>query len=145
MQRSSIKNYSEESEKKIYDVKVLHVTEIKDYVLRQLIRILPFQPSLKNPSYTIETRSERNQRYYDEPENKCNSMVQQKKKSQQVFNKAKIYRLKPLLKRALKRMPSFPHHQRTFEYYNICIYLAKYIISFMVFIEPKHTLIGIYK
>ena len=84
VQRSSIKNYSEESEKKIYDVKVLHVTEIKDYVLRQLIRILPFQPSLKNQCYTIDTRSERNQRYYNEQENKCNQMVQQK--SQQVFN-----------------------------------------------------------
>jgi len=49
-------------------------------VLRHLIRVLPFQPSLKNQCYTIETRSERNQRYYNEPENKCNQMVGSAKK-----------------------------------------------------------------
>ena len=49
-------------------------------VLRQLIRVLPFQPSLKNQCYTIETRSEENQRYYNEPENKCNQMVGSAKK-----------------------------------------------------------------
>jgi len=124
------------------DVKVLHVKEIKAYVLRQLIRIVPFQPSLKNPCYTIETRSERNQRYYNELENKSNQMVQKNKKNQQVFNKAKSYRLKPLLKRALKQMPSFPHHQRTFEYYDICIYLAKYIIyNKHDFIDPRNIFI----
>ena len=71
-------------------------------------------------------------------------MVQQK--SQQVFNKAKSYRLKPLLKRALKRMPSFPHHQRTFEYYNICIYLSIYLAKYIIynkdnFIDPRNILI----
>ena len=111
-------------------------------VLRQLIRVLPFQPSLKNQCYTIETRSERNQRYYNELENKSNQMVQQNKKSQQVFNKAKSYRLKPLLKRALKQMPSFPHHQRTFEYYDISVYLAKYIkYNKHDFIDPRNKFI----
>ena len=59
-------------------------------------------------------------------------LVQQK--SQEVFNKAKSYRLKPLLKRALKRMPSFPHHQRTFEYYNISIYLSIYLAKYIIYI-----------
>ena len=67
-------------------------------------------------------------------------LVQQK--SQEVFNKAKSYRLKPLLKRALKQMPSFPHHQRTFEYYDISVYLAKYIIyNKHDFIDPRNKFI----
>ena len=68
-------------------------------------------------------------------------LVQQK--SQEVFNKAKSYRLKPLLKRALKRMPSFPHHQRTFEYYNISFYLSSkiYIYNKDNFIGPRNILI----
>jgi hypothetical protein len=36
-------------------------------------------------------------------------------------------------------MSSFPHHQRTFKYYNICSYLAKYIIyNKHDFIDPRN-------
>jgi hypothetical protein len=108
------------------NIKALHVREIKDYVLTQLVCIVPFQTSLKNPCYAIETRNERKLHYYNELENQINQREQQM--NQQVFKEAENYRLKPLFKRALKRMPSFPHHQRTFKYNEICIYLSKYII-----------------
>jgi hypothetical protein len=114
------------------------VREIKDYVLTQLVCIVPFQISLKNPCYAIETRNERKLRYYNELENQINQREQQM--NQQVFKEAeKYFRLKPLFKKALKRMSSFPHHQRTFKYYNICSYLAKYIIyNKHDFIDPRN-------
>ena len=39
-------------------------------------------------------------------------------------------------------MPSFPHHQRTFEYYDISVYLAKYIkYNKHDFIDPRNKFI----
>jgi hypothetical protein len=109
------------------NVKALRVTELKDYILTQLVCIVPFQTSFKNPYYAIETRSDQNRRYFNKLEIQFYQMDQQM--SQQVFKEAESYRLKPLFKQALKRMPSFPHHQRTFKYNEICMYLEKYFES----------------
>ncbi len=89
---------------------------------------MPYQTSFKNPYYAIETRSDRNRRYFNKLEIQFKQMDQQM--SQRVFKKAESYKLKPLLKRALKRMPSFPHHQRTFKFNEICMYLEKYFESY---------------
>jgi len=113
------------------NIKALHVTEVRDCVLTQLERVSPFQskkPSLKRLCYAIETRSAKKQRYFNElnqSKNKANQQMPQK-----TFQEAESYRLKPLLRIALKRMPSFPCHQRTFKYNEICNYLLKYIISY---------------
>jgi hypothetical protein len=110
------------------NLKALRVTDLKHYILSQLVCIVPYQTSFKNPYYAIETRSDRNRRYFNKLEIQFKQMDQQM--SQRVFKKAESYKLKPLLKRALKRMPSFPHHQRTFKFNEICMYLEKYFESY---------------
>jgi hypothetical protein len=110
------------------NMKALHAMEIKNCVLPQLVLVTPFHSekiSLKQPYYTIETRNSIKQQYY----NKLYTKKQVKQQMQQCTFK-ECYRLKPLLKIALKRMPSFPHHQRTFNYTEICNYLSRYIVHY---------------
>ena len=79
------------------NLKALRVTDLKHYILSQLVCIVPYQTSFKNPYYAIETRSDRNRRYFNKLEIQFKQMDQQM--SQRVFKKAESYKLKPLLKK----------------------------------------------
>jgi len=125
---------------KALNIKALHVSEVKDHVLSHLVLVYKSFHTKKQP-IQIETRNTKRLRLSKENLESKRLIYPQ---VEQTFNKDSDYRMKPLLKAALKQLPHFPSHKRTFNYTEICQYLTKYIIYHKKkLIDPRHIKICI--
>lgn len=115
--------------------KALHVKELTRCVLEHLVLVTPFRATKR---LTHETRNTKLMRWCNDIE-EVRHLLNLHRRQQIFLKRTKHYKIKPLFKTVLKKLPHFPHHKRVFNYAELWDYLTKYITYQKHHItDPRH-------